>query len=235
MIRLEHVEKTYPGRRGAPQGEPTRALRDVCLRIPRGGYAAIIGPSGSGKSTLMHILGCLDTPSAGEYWLDGRQVSELDARGLCAIRRERIGFVFQGCQLLGKLTALENVAFPLLLRGVEEQRRLRMAREALASVGLSDRLHYRPGELSGGQRQRVAIARALSYRPKLLLADEPTGALDTESRDGILALFSALHRDGHTIVLITHDPSVARHALTRWRVEDGRVYPTADARIPCGS
>ena len=226
MIRLEHITKIYPGQ------EALHALSDVNLHIRRGEYAAVVGPSGSGKSTLMHILGCLDAPTSGRYLLDGADVAGLDARGLCAVRREKIGFVFQGFQLLSKLTALENVAFPLLLRGADEKARLRAAKAALENVGLGDRMHHKPGELSGGQRQRVAIARALSYQPRLLLADEPTGSLDEHSRDEILALFDALHRDGHTVVLITHDPAVAAHAVTRCRVSAGRVEPEGRLAIP---
>ena len=218
MIVLQNVEKVYPQK--GERGDGLRVLHGVNLRVRRGEYAAIIGPSGSGKSTLMHILGCLDTPSGGEYWLDGRSVSRMNARELCLIRRELIGFVFQGCQLLPKLTALENVAFPLMLRGMDEVRRLRVAKDALAAVGLADRMRHKSGELSGGQRQRVAFARALSYQPKLLLADEPTGALDEQSRDDILGLLAALHRDGHTLLLITHDAAVASHALRRYLVED---------------
>ena len=225
MIELENVEKRYPPDRASGETDGFLALHSVSLRVLRGEYAAIIGPSGSGKSTLMHILGCLDTPSAGEYRLDGVAVAGLNARELCAVRRDKIGFVFQGCQLLPRLTALENVAFPLMLRGVEERKRLAIARDALVNVGLEGRFDHLPSRLSGGQRQRVAIARALSYKPKLLLADEPTGALDEASRNDVLALFAGLHRDGHTILLITHDAAVAASAQKRFTVIGGEVKP----------
>lgn len=198
-------------------------LRGVNLHIRRGDYAAIVGPSGSGKSTLMHILGVLDTPDAGEYRLDGVEVSGMNAQDLCMVRRDKIGFVFQGFQLLPRLTALENVAFPLMLRGIGEEKRLKLATRALENVGLGDRLHHKPGQLSGGQQQRVALARALSYEPKLLLCDEPTGALDEQSRDEVLKLFAGLHHDGHTVVVITHDMGVAAHAMRKFLVENGRV------------
>ncbi len=199
-------------------------LRGVNLHIRRGEYAAIVGPSGSGKSTLMHSLGCLDAPDGGMYKLDGVEVSGMTAQELCEVRRDKIGFVFQGFQLLPRLTALENVAFPLMLRGMGEDKRLKTATRALENVGLGDRLHHKPGQLSGGQQQRVALARALGYQPKLLLCDEPTGALDEQSRDEVLRLFDGLHHDGHTVVVITHDMGVAAHAARRFRVEDGRVW-----------
>ena len=191
-----------------------------------GEYVAFVGASGSGKSTLMNLLGCLDTPTEGRYLLDGEDVSRMSADELCAIRREKLGFVFQGFQLLQKLTALENVAFPLMLRGVGEQERQRRAMQALSSVGLSDRARHRPCELSGGQQQRVAVARALCYEPRLLLCDEPTGALDTESRDGLLRLLDGLHSGGRTIVVITHDPLVAARATRRYTVSAGQVQET---------
>ena len=171
----------------------------------------------------MHILGCLDTPTGGRYLLDGEDVSRLDAKALCRVRREKIGFVFQGYQLLSKLTAADNVAFPLMLRGVPEAERARRAAEALARVGLAGRGQSRPCELSGGQQQRVAVARALCYSPRLLLCDEPTGALDVDSRNELLDLFDQLHLSGHTVVLITHDPFVAARADRRYRVEGGLV------------
>lgn len=220
MIRMQGISKTYPSRGSQP---PVEVLKDVALRIFPGEYVAFVGASGSGKSTLMHILGCLDTPTSGAYFLDGEDVSGLDARALCMVRREKIGFVFQGYQLLSKLTAAENVAFPLMLRGMGESERMRRASEALERVGLSGRGGHRPGELSGGQQQRVAMARALCYSPKLLLCDEPTGALDLDSRNEILDLFDALHDSGHTVVVITHDPFVAARADRRYRVENGKV------------
>lgn len=247
MIRMENVEKGYPvGKEGGrswlglrpgngsrtrspfPRGIPGQpallpVLCGVNLHIRRGDYAAIVGPSGSGKSTLMHILGCLDTPQKGQYRLDGVEVGGLNPQELCLVRREKIGFVFQGFQLLPRFSALENVAFPLMLRGLGEEKRFKIAMKALENVGLGDRAYHRPGQLSGGQQQRVALARALSYEPKLLLCDEPTGSLDEESKDEVLNLFSALHKDGHTVVLITHDMGVAGRAMRRFRVRDGMV------------
>lgn len=247
MIRMENVEKGYPIGRERAKGRlalwPERGPRSVrtfpwafpvqpnllpvlCgvnLHIRRGDYAAIVGPSGSGKSTLMHILGCLDTPQKGLYRLDGVEVGGMNAQELCMVRREKIGFVFQGFQLLPRFTALENVAFPLMLRGLGEERRVKIAMKSLENVGLGDRAYHKPGQLSGGQQQRVALARALSYEPKLLLCDEPTGSLDEESREEVLNLFSSLHKDGHTVVLITHDMGVAARTMRRFRVKDGRV------------
>ena len=220
MLRLIDIGKTYPLGHGT-----LSALSGVNLEVRRGEYVAIVGPSGSGKSTLMHILGCLDTPATGTYLLDGEEVSSMSQKELCRIRREKIGFVFQGFQLLPRMTAVENVAFPLMLRGMEERKRLSLAADALGSVGLASRMHHKPGQLSGGQQQRVALARALVYEPKLLLCDEPTGSLDIESRAEILDLFSGLHRDGHTVVLITHDPEVASRAMRRYRVNGGKVSP----------
>ena len=219
MILIEGLGKSYPGKNGAV----TEVLRDVNLHIRAGDYAAFVGPSGSGKSTLMHILGCLDTPTVGRYVLDGEDVSRLDARALCRVRREKIGFVFQGYQLMSKLSAEENAAFPLLLRGVNEADRLRLARRALSRVGLSGREKHRPCELSGVQQQRVAMARALCADPKILLCDEPTGALDEDSRNAVLDLLDELHHDGRTIVMITHDPFVASRAAHRMRVQGGRI------------
>ncbi len=220
MIRMRGVSKEYPGKGGQP---PTQVLEGVELRVRPGEYVALVGASGSGKSTLMHILGCLDTPTAGQYLLDGQDVSRLDAQALCRVRREKIGFVFQGYQLLSKLSAAENVAFPLMLRGMSEGERTQRAFAALRRVGLEGREHNRPCELSGGQQQRVARARALCYTPKLLLLDEPTGALDVDSRNELMDMFDQLHLSGHTIVLITHDPFVACRASRRYRVEGGRV------------
>lgn len=220
MLRLIDIGKTYPLGHGT-----LSALSGVNLEVRRGEYVAIVGPSGSGKSTLMHILGCLDTPATGTYLLDGEEVSRMSQKELCRVRREKIGFVFQGFQLLPRMTAVENVAFPLMLRGMEERKRLSLAADALSSVGLASRMHHKPGQLSGGQQQRVALARALVYQPKLLLCDEPTGSLDIDSRAEILDLFSGLHRDGHTVVLITHDPEVASRAMRRYRVNGGRVSP----------
>ena len=219
MIRLSNVKKTYQARRG----EPLEVLHSVSLHIPEGSYTAFVGPSGSGKSTLMNILGCLDLPTEGEYLLDGENVSCMSPPEMCAVRKEKIGFVFQGYQLMNKLTAEENVAFPLMLRGMPEKERREIARDALSRMGLEGREGHLPRELSGGQQQRVALARALCVKPRLLLCDEPTGALDEGSRDGILEMLDELSREGHTIVLITHDSYVASRARNRYRVEDGSV------------
>ncbi|MBP3651430.1 MAG: ABC transporter ATP-binding protein [Clostridia bacterium] len=222
MIHMENICKDYPASRGQPG---LRILNDINLRVRRGEYVSIVGPSGSGKSTLMHLIGCLDAPTSGNYRLDGVDVAGLNARALCRVRQEKIGFVFQGYQLLKKMTALENVAFPLMLRGVPLRRREAAAMEALRRVGLTQRAQHLPSQLSGGQQQRVSIARALCYSPALLLCDEPTGALDQTSRDEVLALLGELHENGHTIVVITHDPCVAAHALRRYRVDGGRLGP----------
>lgn len=220
MIRMQGIVKTYPTQDGQ---QPLTVLRDVALHVGAGEYVAFVGASGSGKSTLMHILGCLDTPTQGSYLLEGEDVSRLTPQELCRVRREKIGFVFQGYQLLSKLTAAENVAFPLMLRGMSEEERLCRAAEALSRVGLAGREAHRPCQLSGGQQQRVAMARALCYNPKLLLCDEPTGALDLDSRNEILDLLDGLNRQGNTVVVITHDPFVAARATRRYRVEDGQV------------
>ncbi len=213
MIQLEKVTKSYPG------GEAV--IKAINLHIRPGEYAALTGPSGSGKSTLMNILGCLDTPTAGRYLLDGMDVSRLTPAQLCQVRREKIGFVFQGYQLLSKLSAAENVAYPLMLRGMEPDQRRLLALKALRQVGLSGREDARPSQLSGGQQQRVALARALCCKPKLLLCDEPTGALDPASRDDILALLDGWNRRGNTVVVITHDPVVAAQAATRYHAQPG--------------
>ena len=227
MIVMENIRKAYPGREGAVE-----VLNGVNLRIRPGSYAALTGPSGSGKSTLMHILGCLDTPTTGRYLLDGQDVSRMSQAELCGVRREKIGFVFQGYQLMTKLNALENAAFPLLLRGVAERERMEAAAQALHRVGLAGREHHRPGEMSGGQQQRVALARALCAKPKLLLCDEPTGALDVDSRNEILDLLDELHAEGHTIVLITHDPFAASRAAQRYRVAHGSVISAGERTYP---
>ena len=222
MIVLHSIQKTYPAK--GLEG-PLNVLHDINLHICPGEYAALIGASGSGKSTLMNIIGCLDSPTSGTYLLDGVDVSTMDASGLCVIRRDKIGFVFQGFQLFQKLSALENVEFPLTLRGMPESRRRPMAMEALRQVDLADRANHRPCRLSGGQQQRVAIARALCYQPKLLLCDEPTGALDPYSRDHMLSVLDNLHRDGRTILLITHDLAVAGRAEKRYLVSGGSLSP----------
>ena len=205
------------------------ALRDVDLRIARGEFVAIMGPSGSGKSTLINLLGCLDTPSAGTYHCDGVDVATLDAEERARLRLDKIGFVFQGFNLLPRMNALENVAMPMGYANVHRDERLRRAHEALAAVGLANRETHRPSEMSGGQQQRVAIARALINRPPILLADEPTGALDSKTGEEILALFKALQRDGHTVVLITHDPDVAHHCDRIFAMRDGALHEEARA------
>lgn len=197
------------------------ALQGVDLRIGRGDFVAIMGPSGSGKSTLMNLIGCLDTPTSGTYECDGVDVSTLDAEELAELRRDKIGFVFQGFNLLPRMSALENVAMPLGYAQVKPAERTRRAQEVLASVGLGERSSHRPSELSGGQQQRVAIARALINRPPILLADEPTGALDSKTGEEILALFKQLRDDDHTVVLITHDAEVAAHADRTFVMRDG--------------
>ncbi|MBQ2700073.1 MAG: ABC transporter ATP-binding protein [Clostridia bacterium] len=228
MIRLENISKTY--RLGS---ETVRALDQVNLRIQPREYAAIVGPSGSGKSTLMHILGCLDNPTSGRYFLDGQDVSALSEGQLAQVRGQKIGFVFQGFQLLPRLTALENVALPLMLQGISKTQRLSRAQDALEQVGLEKRLHHKPSQLSGGQQQRVAVARALIHHPSVILADEPTGNLDQKATREVLSLLEALHRQGHTLVVITHDPSVARQAPRQILVEQGQLKEApADSTFP---
>ena len=200
------------------------ALHDVDLRIDAGEFVAIMGPSGSGKSTLMNLLGCLDTPTAGTYLCDGIDIATLDAEARAVLRRDKIGFVFQGFNLLPRMDALENVAMPMGYANVPAAERRERAREALAAVGLENRGHHRPSELSGGQQQRVAIARALINRPPVLLADEPTGALDSKTGEEILELFKRLQREGHTVVLITHDPDVAHHCDRIFAMRDGELH-----------
>jgi putative ABC transport system ATP-binding protein len=205
------------------------ALHDVEMTVAHGEFVAIMGPSGSGKSTLMNLLGCLDTPTAGRYLCDGVDVATLDAEQRAVLRRDKIGFVFQGFHLLPRMDALENVAMPMAYAGIERSDRIRRAHEALAAVGLANRERHRPSELSGGQQQRVAIARALINRPPVLLADEPTGALDSRTGAEILALFDRLRADGHTVVLITHDPEVAAHADRIFAMHDGALHEEARA------
>jgi ABC-type lipoprotein export system ATPase subunit len=201
------------------------ALRNVDMRVERGEFVAIMGPSGSGKSTLMNMIGCLDQPTSGRYLCDGVDVAELDAEERALLRCEKIGFVFQGLNLLGRLTALENVMMPLVYSATPLSERAQLARDALAAVGLAERASHRPSELSGGQQQRVAIARALINSPSLILADEPTGALDSKTGEEILELFKRLQSEGHTVVLITHDAQVAAHAGRFWTMRDGELFP----------
>lgn len=203
--------------------EQVKALDGVDIELERGEYVAIMGPSGSGKSTLMNLLGCLDTPSEGEYWLNGHAVSTLNDDELAQVRNKEVGFVFQSFHLLPRYSALDNVQLPLVYSNIVREERLERARRALEQVDLSDRIHHRPNELSGGQRQRVAIARALINQPSILLADEPTGNLDSTTGREILNLFEHLHTTGHTIILVTHDPEVASHANRIIRLRDGRV------------
>ncbi|GMK38227.1 peptide ABC transporter ATP-binding protein [Paenibacillus sp. CCS19] len=216
LIEIEKLVKTY--RMGQ---ETVQVLRDVDLIVRRGEFLAIVGPSGSGKSTMMNIIGCLDIASSGSYKLDGVEVKGLSDNKLANIRNHKIGFIFQGFQLLPKLTAIENVELPLVYRGMSNKERRKKATEALRKVGLEDRMFHRPSELSGGQQQRVAIARALAGEPPMLLADEPTGALDTRTGQEVLALMEQLHQQGHTIVLITHDMEVAARAERVVRMKDG--------------
>jgi len=217
MIELQGIGRTY--RR--PGGEPVMALADVSLRIERGDFMAIVGTSGSGKSTLMNVLGLLDRPDTGRYLLDGEDVAGLDVDRQARVRNRRIGFVFQAFHLLPRTTALENVELPLVYSDRAEIAGL--GRRALEQVGLADRIEHRTSELSGGQQQRVAIARALVNEPDLLLADEPTGNLDTKSAADVLSVFESLNQGGRTIVLVTHDPSVAAHCARVARIEAGRI------------
>ncbi len=223
ILELHQVRKTY-----ATGSLEVEALRGIDLVVPEGDYVAIMGPSGSGKSTLMHILGCLDTPSAGTYRLAGVDVSGMDEEDLAEVRNRRIGFVFQQFNLLPTLTAARNVELPLVYAGVPRAERRRRAEEALGRVGLGDRLDHRPGELSGGQQQRVSVARALVTDPDLILADEPTGNLDTVSTLDVLSLFRDLHEQGRTVVLITHEQDVAEQAARTVLIRDGHLFHSRD-------
>jgi len=215
---------TYKLERDYDMGaEVVRALRGVNLQIRRNEYVAIMGPSGSGKSTLMNLIGCLDTPSAGEYWLNGQKVSDLSDNELARIRNREIGFVFQTFNLLPRATALHNVELPLIYAGIRSRDRRDRAMEALDRVGLGDRTHHKPNELSGGQRQRVAIARALVNNPSILLADEPTGNLDSGTSTEIMGVFDELHRLGQTILLVTHEHDIASHSHRQVHLLDGLV------------
>ena len=218
LIELEKIEKTYV--RGM---EEVHALQGLDLDIERNEYVAIMGPSGSGKSTLMNIVGCLDIPTSGSYRLDGLDVSDMNANDLAEVRNQQIGFVFQTFNLLPRATALHNVELPLLYGGMRRRIRRERAEETLERVGLADRMDHRPAELSGGQRQRVAIARALSNQPSILLADEPTGNLDSRTGDEIMELFDALQAEGNTVILVTHEPHISRHAHRLVRILDGAI------------
>jgi putative ABC transport system ATP-binding protein len=204
-------------------GETIYALRGIDLQIRRNEYVAIMGPSGSGKSTLMNLLGCLDTPSAGEYWLNGQEVSRLSDNALARVRNKEIGFVFQTFNLLARASALHNVELPLVYAGAANAERKRRAVNALTKVGLVERMHHRPSELSGGQRQRVAIARALVNEPSILLADEPTGNLDSTTSEEIMRVFGSLHAQGQTVILVTHEASIAAYAHRVVVIKDGRI------------
>jgi putative ABC transport system ATP-binding protein len=218
LISMKNIWKTY--QMGT---EELHALRDVSFEVKRNEYLAIIGPSGSGKSTLMNLIGCLDSPTKGEYWINGNLVSDMSDDELARIRNKEIGFVFQTFNLLARATALHNVELPLIYAGMRASERHDQAQAALASVELGDRVTHRPNELSGGQRQRVAIARALVNHPSILLADEPTGALDSKTSYEIMHLFEKLHEEGNTIILVTHEPDIAERAHRIITIRDGRI------------
>jgi putative ABC transport system ATP-binding protein len=225
LIRLQKISRRY--QMGT---ETVHALREVSLEIQRGEYVAIMGPSGSGKSTLMNLVGCLDSPTSGTYELNGTDVSQMDDNHLAEVRNREIGFVFQTFNLLARSNAFHNVELPLIYSGMGSDERKRIALEALAQVGLADRVHHRPNELSGGQRQRVAVARALVNRPSILLADEPTGNLDSKTGTEIMALFEELSRTGNTIILVTHEEDIARHARRILRIRDGLIASDEQVR-----
>jgi len=218
IISMRNIWKTY-----TMGTETLHALRDVSFSVKRNEYVAIIGPSGSGKSTLMNLIGCLDSPTKGKYYINGHQVAEMDDDELARIRNKEIGFVFQTFNLLARATALHNVELPLIYAGMKVAERHEKAQAALAAVELGDRVGHRPNELSGGQRQRVAIARALVNHPSILLADEPTGALDTKTSYEIMALFEKLHEEGNTIILVTHEPDIAERAHRVITIRDGVI------------
>ncbi|EXM39072.1 macrolide ABC transporter ATP-binding protein [Ruminococcus albus SY3] len=222
VFELNNIFKDYM------QGkEPVPVLKDISLSVDDGEYVAIMGPSGSGKSTLMNIIGCLDKQTKGSFIFDGSDIMKCSDKQLSDIRNTKIGFVFQNFNLLPRQSALENVELPLLYAGLSRKRRHEMAKEALHRVGLEDRMNFNPTQLSGGQKQRVAIARAIVNRPKLLLADEPTGALDTKSGDDVMELFEELNKDGVTIVMITHEPEIAEHAKRVMYIRDGELHSGA--------
>jgi putative ABC transport system ATP-binding protein len=218
LILAEDLWRTY-----SMGAEEIHALRGVSFKVERGEYVAIMGPSGSGKSTLMNLIGCLDTPTRGTYVLRGKVVSQMNDDELASIRNREIGFVFQTFNLLPRATALHNVELPLVYAGIPKEKRLEQARRALEMVDLGDRITHRPNELSGGQRQRVAIARALVMHPSILLADEPTGNLDSATGEDIMRLFERLHHEGHTIILVTHERDIAEHAHRTIHIRDGQI------------
>jgi len=218
LIEIRHLRRSY-----TMGSEEVHALRGISLDVEEGEHLAIVGSSGSGKSTLLHILGCLDRPTGGSYLFDGMEVSSLDEAELSRLRQNSIGFVFQFFHLLGRLDAISNVMLPMIFAGIPLSRRREDARKALASVGMSHRLHHRPEELSGGERQRVAIARAVIMKPRLLLADEPTGNLDRRSAEDVMSLLEEMNTRGLTLIVVTHDPKVAQRSTRVIRLDDGRI------------
>jgi putative ABC transport system ATP-binding protein len=228
VIQIRDLRRSYD-----MGSETVHALRGVDLEIRRNEYVAIMGPSGSGKSTMMNLIGCLDTPTGGEYWLNGQEVSRMSDDALARVRNKEIGFVFQTFNLLPRATALQNVELPLVYAGVSSRERRAMAADALERVGLADRKDHKPNELSGGQRQRVAIARALVNRPSILLADEPTGNLDSATSEEIMRVFGTLHAQGQTVIMVTHEADIAAHAARVVLLRDGCVE--SDTRRPQGA
>ncbi|NRG26470.1 ABC transporter ATP-binding protein [Bacillus circulans] len=226
MVEIKNVKKEY-----TLGGETVTALDNVSFTVNKGDFIAIIGPSGSGKSTLMNIIGCLDTPDSGEYYLDGQNVFSLKSKQLAEVRNHKIGFIFQSFNLLTKQSAFENVELPLVYRGIGSKERKEIAMQALKKVGLLERAGHKPTELSGGQQQRVAIARALAGNPPILLADEPTGALDSKTGVEVMNLMKDLNRQGHTIILITHDLEIAKQAKRVIRIQDGRLAETKEVVV----
>ncbi len=218
LLELKNIGKRY-----VIGSVEVNALRKIDLKIEKGEYVALMGPSGSGKSTLMNIVGCLDTPSSGEYSLNGKEVSKMTENELAEIRNSEIGFIFQTFNLIPRSTALDNVALPLVYAGLKKDQRNKNATQALKDVGLGDRMTHKPNELSGGQRQRVAIARALVNNPSIILADEPTGNLDSKTSEEIMMLFKQIHKKGNTIIVVTHEEEIARYALRIVRIKDGMV------------
>lgn len=222
LISIENLRKTY-----IMGDNEVKALQSASLHIYKNEYVALMGPSGSGKSTLMNLLGCLDTPSSGDYVLNGSKVASMEDEELAVVRNKEIGFVFQTFNLLPRLSALENVALPLVYAGISKNVRLKKAEEMLAAVGLKDRMDHKPNELSGGQRQRVAVARALVNDPSIILADEPTGNLDSKTSYEIMQLFEEIHKKGNTIILVTHEPDIAAHAHRIVKLKDGFIESDA--------
>ena len=227
MIKMEQINKIY-----RPHSNPVHALQDVSLHIKTGDFVAIMGPSGSGKSTLMNLMGCLDTPSSGTYWLGGVEVSSMNSDQLATVRNRKIGFVFQNYNLLPRMTALRNVELPMLYAGVEKEERKARALDCIGRVGMLDRIHHRPAELSGGQCQRIAIARALVNNPDIILADEPTGNLDSVTSMEIMNIFRSLHQEHTTIVLVTHEEDIARHTRRILRLHDGLLISDENVARP---